>query len=74
MKNQFYQETLYGDINTYYKGKVSSEDQSILIHHDKKYLKDSFFSLDTNIDIVELKCNSPGFYQAHLVDNVDKLL
>ena len=72
IKGYFYQETLYGNINTYYKGKVSSEDQSILIHHDSKYLKDSFFSLDTNIDIVELKCNSPGFYQAHLVDNVDK--
>ena len=72
IKGYFYQETLYGNINTYYKGKVSSDDQSILIHHDSKYLKDSFFSLDTNIDIVELKCNSPGFYQAHLVDNADK--
>ena len=72
IKGYFYQETLYGNIETYYKGKVSSDDQSILINHDPKYKTDSFFSLDTNIDIVELKCDLPGFYQAHLVDNVDK--
>ena len=72
IKGYFYQETLYGNINAYYKGKVSTDDQSILTNHDSKYKKDSFFALDTNIDIVELKCNSPGFYQAHLVDNPDR--
>lgn len=72
IKGYFYQETLYGKISTYYKGKVSSDDKSILINQDSKYLVDSLFPLETNIDIVELKCNSPGFYQAHLVDDVER--
>ena len=72
VKGYFYQETLYGKISTYYKGTISSDDKSILINQDSKYLVESLFPLETNIDIVELKCESPGFYQAHLVDDVER--
>ena len=72
VKGYFYQETLFGKINSYYKGKVSPDDKSILINHDSYYLMDSLFSLETSIDIIELKCESPGYYQAHLVDFVDQ--
>ena len=71
-KGYFYQETLYGKINTYYKGIINPNDKSILINEDSSYLKDCFFPLETALDIVELKCEKSGFYQAHLVDDVDK--
>ena len=71
-KGYFYQETLYGIINTYYKGKITKDDKSILTNNDSSFLVDSLFPLDTSIDIVELKCEFPGYYQAHLVDDVDK--
>ena len=71
-KGYFYQETLYGKINTYYKGKINPEDKSILINNEASFLVDNLFPLETDIDIVELKCERPGFYQAHLVDDVDK--
>lgn len=71
-KGYLYQETLYGKINTYYKGKINSDDKSILINEDSKYLvKDNFLPLDTSLDIIEFKCELPGFYQAHLMDDVD---
>ena len=70
-KGYFYQETLYGKINTYYKGKINPEDKSILINEEAKYLIDNLFPLETALDIIELKCEKPGFYQAHLVDDVD---
>ena len=72
LKGYFYQETLFGKINTYYKGKILPEDKSILMNHDSSYLIDSLFPLETSIDIVELKCEAPGYYQAHLVDFVDQ--
>ena len=72
VKGYFYEETLYGKINVYYKGVINPSDQSILINDDPSFLKDSFFPLETYIDIVELKCEMPGFYQAHLVDDVDQ--
>ena len=72
-KGYLYQETLYGKIYVYYKGKVNSDDKSILINEDSKYLiDDKLFSLDTSIDIVELKCELPGYYQVHLIDVVDE--
>ena len=72
-KGYFYQETLYGKINTYYKGKINSSDKTILINDDSQYLvENNLMQLDTSIDIVELKCESPGFYQFHLMDDVDK--
>ena len=72
-KGYLYQETLYGKINTYYKSRIDSTDETILINEDSKYLIESnLFTLDTSIDIVELKCELPGFYQVHLIDNTDK--
>ena len=72
-KGYLFQETLYGKINTYYKSGVNSDDESILINEDSKYLIESnLLTLDTSIDIVELKCENPGFYQVHLIDNVEK--
>lgn len=72
-KGFLYQETLYGNIKTFYKGQINSDDESILINEDSKYLiENNFISLDTSIDIVELQCTSPGFYQMHLMDIADK--
>ena len=71
-KGFLYNEPLYGKIDSYYKGKVEVDDKSILINEDKKYLvKDDYISLDTSLDIVEFKCQSPSFYQVHLLDEVD---
>ena len=71
-KGYIYQETFYGKINTYYKGKVSS-DESILINEDQKYLvENNLIALETSIDIVELKCEFPGFYEVHLIDEVEE--
>ena len=72
-KGYLYQETLYGKIITYYKGKVDSSDKTILINDDSKYfVENNLISLETSIDIVELKCDIPGFYQFHLLGDVDK--
>ena len=72
-KGYFYQETLYGKINRYYKGIIDSNDKTILINEDSKYLIDNnLFPLDTLLDIVQLKCEIPGFYQVHLIDTVDE--
>ena len=72
-KGYLYQETLYGKINRYYKGIITSNDKTILINEDSEYLIDNnLFSLDTSIDIVQLKCQIPGFYQVHLIDTVDE--
>ena len=70
-KGYFYQEEVYGKINTFYKNKISTSDKSILINSDSSYLKENFFPLETSIDIIELKCQSPGYYQAHLLDDID---
>ena len=71
-KGYIYQESFYGKINTYYKGKVNS-DESILINEDQKYLvKNNLIAMETSIDIVELKCEFPGFYEVHLIDEVEE--
>ena len=72
-KGFFYQETLYGKINRYYKNLINFNDKTILINEDNKYLIDNnLFSLDTSIDIVELKCEFPGFYLVHLIETVNE--
>lgn len=72
-KGYLYQETLYGKINTYYRSRIDSSDETILINENSKYLiENNLLSLDESIDIVELKCELPSFYQVHLIDNVDK--
>ena len=72
-KGYIFNEILYGKINLFYKGVINSEDKTILINEDSKYLIDNnLVSLDTSIDIIELKCETPGFYQSHLMDNVEK--
>ena len=68
-KGYIFQETLYGKINLYYKGKVDTEDESILIKDDPKYLSEKkIIGLKTTIDIIELKCENPGYYQVHLIN------
>ena len=71
-KGYFYLEELYGKIDTYYKNKINTNDKSILINDDESFLVKQFFPLDSSIDIVELKCNSPAYYQAHLIDDVEQ--
>ena len=72
-KGYIYNEILYGKINLFYKGKINPEDKAILINEDSKYLVDNnFISLDSSIDIVELKCETPGYFQLHLMDDVEE--
>ena len=67
-----YLETFSGKINTYYKNKVNSNDDSILINENPKYLiEDNLIIFDSSLDIVEFKCEYPGLFQIHFIDDVD---
>ena len=71
-RGYLYPEILYGKFKKFYKGKVNADDETVLINENEKYIiEDTFIDLHTTLDIVELKCEVPGFYQAHLLDDVD---
>ena len=67
----FYLETFYGKINTYYK-KIISPGDSILINENPKYLiEDNLIKFESSLDIVEFKCEIPGLFQIHFIDDTD---
>ena len=67
-----YLETFYGKIDTYYKDKINSNDDSILINENPKYLiEDNLIIFESSLDIVEFKCEYPGLFQIHFIDNID---
>ena len=67
----FYLETFYGKINTYYKIIISPGD-SILINENPKYLiEDNLIKFESSLDIVEFKCEIPGLFQIHFIDDTD---
>ena len=66
----FYLEEIYGKYNIYYKNSLSSDDDIILTNGNSKYLINSKFgSLSKAFDIVELKCEYPGYFNLHLLNN-----
>ena len=66
----FYLEEIYGKYNLYYKNTISDEDDdNILTNGDNKYFVDSKTgSLSKAFDIIELKCQSPGYFNFHLLN------
>lgn len=71
-KGYLYQETFYGKINTYYKSIINSDDNSILINENPKYLiEDNLIIFESSLDIVEFKCEVPGLFQIHFIDDID---
>ena len=71
-KGYLYQETFYGKISTYYKSKINSDDDSILINENPKYLiEDNLITFESSLDIVEFKCEYPGLFQIHFIDDID---
>ena len=71
-KGYLYQETFYGKINTYYKSKINSNDDSILINEKSEYLiEDNLVIFESSLDIVEFKCEYPGLFQIHFIDDID---
>ena len=65
----FYLEEIYGKYNLYYKNSISdSDDDSILTNGNSKYLVNSKTgTLTKSFDIIELKCETPGFFNFHLL-------
>ena len=67
--SSFYLEEIYGKYNVYYKNTITNkDDDSILTNGDSKYLIDGKTANLTNkFDIVEFKCESPGYFNFHLL-------
>jgi len=65
----FYLEEIYGKYKVYYRNSITnSEDDTILTNGDEKYLIDSITGpLSKTFDIIELKCESPGYFNLHLL-------
>ena len=65
----FYLEEIYGKYNLYYKNSISdNEDDSILTNGNSKYLINSKTgTLSKSFDIIELKCQTPGYFNFHLL-------
>ena len=65
----FYLEEIYGKYNLYYKNSISdNEEDSILTNGNNKYLINSKTgTLTKSFDIIELKCQTPGFFNFHLL-------
>ena len=65
----YYLEEIYGKYNLYYKNVISNdEDDSILTNGNSKYLINSQTGLlSKSFDIIELKCEYPGYFNLHLL-------
>ena len=67
--SKFYLEEIYGKYNVFYKNSITdSNEDSILTNGKSQYLMNSKDgSLSKTYDIVELKCDSPGYFNFHLL-------
>ena len=67
--SSFYLEEIYGQYSVYYKNTITNkDDDSILTNGNSKYLIDGKTANLTKIfDIVEFKCESPGYFNFHLL-------
>ena len=69
--SKFYLEEIYGKYNVFYKNSITDSDSdTILTNGNSQYLMDSKDGLlSKTFDIVELKCESPGYFNFHLLIN-----
>jgi len=67
--SNFYLEEIYGKYNVFYKNSISDSDEDTILTEGKsQYLLGSKEgSLSKSYDIVELKCDSPGYFNFHLL-------
>ena len=67
----FFLEEIYGKYDIYYKNEITDkEDDSILTYGNEKYLLNKKFgNLTKTFDIIELKCQYPGYFNLHLLKN-----
>ena len=64
----FYLEEIYGKYNVYYKNSLSNNEDSILTNGNNKNLINSKTGLlSKTFDILELKCEYPGYFNLHLL-------
>lgn len=67
--SNYFLEEIYGRYNIFYKNSISDSDEDTILTEGKnQYLlgsKDG--SLSKSYDIVELKCDSPGYFNFHLL-------
>ena len=64
----FYLEEIYGQYNVYYKNALSNNEDTILTNGNNKNLINSKFGLlSKSFDILELKCEYPGYFNLHLL-------
>ena len=65
----FYLEEIYGKYNLYYKNSITDkDDDTILTNGNSKYIINSKTgTLSKTFDIVELKCETPGYFNFHLL-------
>ena len=66
----FFIEEIYGEYDAYYRNQIIDEkgDDSILTNGDEKYLlKSKVGNLVGTLDILELKCQNPGYFNLHIL-------
>ena len=65
----YFLEEIYGKYDLYYRNEISdNDDDSILTNGNKQYLTDSKFgNLTRTFDIIELKCQNPGYFNLHIL-------
>ena len=68
--NYLYIEEIFGKFNIFYKNDILKEDESILTKSNKKYLINTKIPLLSNhIDIIEVNCRSPGYFNLYLLSD-----
>ena len=67
----FFLEEIYGKYDIYYRNEITeNDDDTILTNSNDKYLvKGKSFALSKTFDIIELKCQSPGYFNLHQLKN-----
>ena len=67
----FFLEEIYGKYDLYYRNEILDNDEDIIFTNgNKKYLVNSpVGNLKKTFDIIELKCQNPGYFNLHLLKN-----
>ena len=65
----FFLEEVYGKYDIYYKNEIAeNDDDTILTNANSKYLiKEKSGILSKTIDILEIKCQSPGYFNLYIL-------
>ena len=67
----YFLEEIYGEYDLYYRNEILDNDEDIIFtNSNKKYLMNSKIgNLTKTFDIIELKCQNPGYFNLHLLKN-----